>query len=326
MNLLNSLRSRLTHRPGDDHVAPLDDVFDSPDLDSLAHELGDLGRIDLAAAPRERTWALVRAEAEKQEMRGAFARRNVASGRLGRLALGGAALVAAVTLGVVGLTGGFNNPDQTADGSSTSGSVVADGGATTETQAPGTSGSVPSVTESTQGPTQTGSPATGPASTRPPVSNETTSPRSTAGGTQGTSVPSTSPVVHTNTTQSPGTTTTGGGAVMTSEQRESSARTLAMSLGDKIVTGNVSGALSLATPSARSDVVQMVASLDDPFSYRIVSSDVTRGGARVLMEMTGRVPDPDGEGFLEKAMRFYLSMQVDDGAMVITHISKAPAE
>lgn len=324
--MFNSLRDRLGRRPGEEQLPLSQSALDSPELASLAEELGDLGRLDLPAAPRERTWALVRAEVGRRENRSAFGRAGSAAGaRFGRLALGGAALVVAVTLGAVGLTGGFSDSDLTADSTSTSGLLVADGGPTTDTSAPGTTGtSLGSGTSSSLGPVSTGAPSTEPPSTEPPSTDVT---GTTAKHGSASTVPVTSPRPHTGTTAPASTTTTAGDQVMTSEQRENSAGTIAMSLGEKIVTGNLSGAEALVTGRAQSDLVHMRASLHEPFGYRVVWAVATSAGARVLMEMRDRVPSSAGAGFVEARPMYYLDMQVDgDSSLVVTQISWAPAQ
>lgn len=320
--MFNSLRDRLARRPGGEHLPGPVSALDTLDLASLAEELGDLGRLDLPAAPRERTWALVRTELGRQEARGAFGRASGRAGRhFGRLALGGVVLIVAATLGAVGLSGGFGDSDRIADSPSTSGFQVAAGGSTTDTQAPSTTGtSLEPGTSSSLGPVSTSAPSTEPPSIG---STDTTSNH----GSDST-VPATSPRPHTSTTAAPGTTTTAGDQVMTSEQRENSASTVAMSLGEKIVRGNLSGAEALVTGRAQSDLVHMRATLHEPFGYRVVWAEATSTGVRVLMEMRDRVPGSAGDGSVETTFpMYYLDMQVDgDDSMVVTRISRALAQ
>ena len=339
--MFSSLRDRLTRRRGEDHLSgpqaapgssvPDDPCADDPVLARLAEELGGLGPLDLPAAPRERTWALVRAEVARQKAGAASARAQAAAGRrFGRLALAGAALVAAVTLGLVGLTGGFGGSEQTAESSSTSGSVVADGGPTTDTQGPGT-------TTDTQGPGPT------PTSTQPGTSSSLVPPRTdlppstvppspgstgtTPHGGSGPTVPSTSPEPRTSTTTAPATTTTPEGGLMTARERESFAQTLARSLADKLVTGDLSGADALVTGAAHRGLVWLRGTLHEPFGHRVLSSEATASGARVLLEMLDRVPDADGDGLIEVRPRFILEMQVEgDDSLVITRIYKDQSE
>ena len=211
--------------------------------------------------------ALVRQEFQKQERRGAFGR-STTPGLLfhGRLALGSAAVVLAAFLGLVGLYGrrrcsavgrhrqprpgivfGESRDLRPSEGTSIIGSTATtfSNGSTTEPTDPSTTDTMP-VT----GPT-TSMPVTGPTTSAPGSTQPTTPPSSAPSSTVATSRPT--------TTNAPTPTTSGGGStitttlqVMTSEQRESSARSAATRLADKVVLDDLDGAASVLAPGAGS--------------------------------------------------------------------------
>jgi hypothetical protein len=278
----------------------------------LTQELEGLGGLELMAAPRERTLALVRQEARAQAARGAFS--GSPRSTFSRVALGGGALLIAASLGLFALAGGLGSGDQTASSSSTSDTLVAEGGTTTDTQSPDTTGvSVPGTVTSEA-----------PATTVPATAPGTDTTATTGDRPVPTSPPS-SARPRTTTTVAPGTTTTTGGAVMTWEDREDSARTVVLSLADRIMTDTLTGVDAYVTSGARSALAQMIASLERPSSARIVAVKDTPNGARVLLEMTDNVSD--GQGDLEEVhRRFYFETRADENGALITAIYAGPAK
>lgn len=277
---------------------------DDPALFLLAEELGELGGLELSAAPRERTLARVREEVRTQEARGAFLRepRNIFS----RVALGGAALLVAASIGIFALVGdpGHGGRDQIAGSSSTSDTLVVD--TTTDTRSPDTTGTSATVTSEA------------PLTTVPATTQSTDHPATTDDRPDTTSPPS-SVRPRTTTTVTPGTTTTTGGAVMTWEDREDSARTVVLSVADKIMSGTLSGVDQYVASSAKSALTQMIASLERPSSARIVAVKETSSGARVLLEMIDNVSDGQGD-LVEVHHRFYFAVSADETGALITAI------
>lgn len=308
----------------------LDPVALDPTLAALAEELSSLGSAPVPAAARARSLALVRQEFQKQERRGAFGR-SAAPGLLfrGRLALGSVAVVLAAFLGLVGLYGGAGGPqwvgtDGSGPGSSsvspgTSGPEGTDttfaGASTTDSSGPASTGMTP--------PTDAGPTTTMPGSTQtisPPTSGPSTPPSSAPSSTVVTSRPTTTGA--TTPTTSGGSTSTTTRQVMTSEQRESSARSAATRLADKVVLDDLEGAASVLASGAGSGFTQMVASLSEPYGYRVVS--VADGApSRVLMEFLDEVQTVNGPE--KTTARFYFDIDVDEAGALVTSIYKAPA-
>jgi hypothetical protein len=108
---------------------------------------------------------------------------------------------------------------------------------------------------------------------------------------------------------------------MTSEQRESSARSAATRLADKVVLDDLDGAASVLAPGAGSGFTQMVSSLSEPYGYRVVS--VSDGSvSRVLMEFLDEVQTVNGPE--KTTARFYFDIDVDESGALVTAIYKAP--
>ncbi len=242
--MFDALRDRV-RRPRREETLPdpasslLDD---DPALDLLAQELGELGGVELFAAPRERTLARLRTEVRAQKARGAFSgspRRAVS-----RVALGGAALALLVgaTLGMFALTDGGGDQDQIAGGSSTTDAHVV--ATTADTQSPGTTGSSVPATVTTEAPVTT-------VTTVPTTTPSTSHTATTADHPTPTSPPA-SVRPRTTTTDEPDTTTTTGDAVMTWEDREDSARTVVLSLGERSASGDLAGVDTYVDSSAQS--------------------------------------------------------------------------
>ena len=315
--MFDALRERV-RRPRREETLPdsASSLFDDdPALDLLAQELGELGGIELFAAPRERTLALLRTEVRAQKARGAFSgspRRAVS-----RVALGGAALalLVAATLGMFALTDGGGDQDQIAGGSSTTDSHVVV--TTTDTLSPDTTGSSAPATVTTQVPVTT-------VTTVPTTAQGTDHTATTADQPTPTSPPS-SVRPRTTTTDEPDTTSTTGEAVMTWEEREDSARTVVLSVADKIMTGALAGVDTYVASSAQNGLAHMIAVVDRPSSARVVWVRETSAGAQVLLEMITSVSDGQSD-VVEVQHRFYFYTRADKNGALITAISAAPAQ
>ncbi len=283
------------------------------EAEDLIRELRALGEIESPAGSRERTWALLRNELEQQKARGAFgpARSRLRGLGYGRVVLGAAAvMLLAAVAGIIGLSG---DPDQVVYNPSASTSVTVE---------PGTSTSDTLVPPST--PPSDSSTSTQPETTEilPPTS-ETTAP--TTQPTTPSTTAGTEPEPRTTTTAGQ-TTTTSSGPKLTREQRERSARSLATSLADKVVIGDLDGARSLVAGRASAGLAQMVAILRDPSGYWVVPP-VNAGDAavtRVLMEFYDTRDDGQGN-LVDFNPRFYFDIAVDDAGAVVTGIYKAPS-
>lgn len=313
--MFDALRARV-RRPRREETLPdsATSLFDddaAPTL--LSQDLAELGSLRVAPAPRERTLALLRGEVRRQEARGAF--KGGSRRTFFRLAYGGAALLVAASLGLFALTGGPDDGDKIAGNSTTSDTLVA--GTTTDTQSPDTTGlSLPgTVTTHT---TQT------PVTTVPATTQSTDHPVTTDDGPAPTQPP-TSVRPRTTTTVVPGTTTTTGSAVMAWEDREDSARTVVLSVADKIMTGALSGVDTYVASSAKSGLAWMIASLERPSSARIVSVRESSTDVRVLLEMTDNLSDGQGD-LKEVHRRFYFETRADETGALITAIYAGPAQ
>lgn len=321
--MFDALRARVRH-PRREETLPdaATSLFDDDVAVSLlSEELRGLGQLRVAPAPRERTLALVRREVRAQEARGAF--EGSSRRTFSRLAFGGAALLVAASLGLFALADRPGNGDQMAGSSSTSDSLVAEVGTTTDTQSqsPDTTGaSLPGPDTSLPGTVTSQAPGT----TLPATTQSTDHPATTDGPSP-TSPPS-SVRPHTTTTVAPGTTTTTtGSAVMTWADREDSARTVVLSLADKITTGALAGVDTYVASSAKSGLAWMIASLERPSSAWIVAVKETSSGARVLLEMSDNVSN--GQGGLVKVQRgFYFETRADKNGTLITAIYAGPAQ
>jgi hypothetical protein len=288
---------------------------DDPVFDLLAQELGELGGVQLLAAPRERTLALLRTEVRAQKARGAF---SGGSRRVfPRVALGGAALalLVAASLGMFALTDESGDQDQIAGSSTTSESLAV--GTTTDTQSPDTTGSSVPDTVTTEAPATT--------VTTVPATTPTTVHTATTGHQPVPTSPPSSARPRTTTTDEPDTTTTTGEAVMTWKDREDSARTVVLSVADKIMTGSLAGVDTYVASSAQSDLAHMIAAVDRPSSARVVSVRETSAGARVLLEMTTSVSDGQ-DAVVDVEHRFYFDTRADENGALITAIYFAPVQ
>lgn len=288
---------------------------DDGESEGLIQELRALGEVQPPAGARERTWALLREELGRQQARGVYGPARLSTPRLSTprhrygLALGGAAVMLAAVLGFIGLSG---DADRVADNPSTS-TVVALPPGTSTSDTSGPSSSLPTDTSTVVQP--------GPTHTVPRSSATTaaTAPETTASTTGGDE-----PEPRTTTTRAR-TTTTSSGPQLTRQQRESSARSLSMSLADKVVLGDLSGAQALVTGRASSGLAQMVASMREPYGYRVVTVNTENpAGPRVLMEFWDRRDDGQGN-LIEVKPRFYFDVQIGEEGAVVAGIYKAPS-
>ncbi|MHB8868279.1 MAG: hypothetical protein ACYC6T_08510 [Thermoleophilia bacterium] len=305
--------------------ARLDEALGDPVLAALADELATLGDVQVPASARQRGLALVRAEVELQDRRGLLGPAR-GTGLLfrGRLALGSVVVVLAAFLGLVGLYGGGDSSQWTGSGG-TGGSGT--GPVTSGTSRPDTGSTLTSVPDSDTTATSVVG-TTVPGATSIPTITATTSVAGT--GTTAMSPPSTTatttrPSSSTTATSQPGgSTSTTGRAVLTREQREGSARSVAMSLSEKVVLNDPEGAAAMLAGSAGAGFVQLVSSLEAPYGNSVISVATTDGpNTRVLVEFLDRVTTVQGTN--ETTLRFYYEMRVDDSGALVTAIYKAPA-
>lgn len=311
-----------------DGDAPLDgfvdDALADPALAALTDELSALGAVSVPASARQRGLALVHEEYARQQERGALGPAR-GTGLLfrGRLALGSVAVVLAAFLGLVGLYGG-GNPSHWAGsvdptGSSTSPTSPEVSGSTATSQHAGTSGTSAADT------TGTTLPGGATVSTLPSTTGSSVETGSTITAPSSTTRTSIKPPASSTSTSKPGDfTSTTARAVLTREQRENSARIVAMYLSDKVVLNDTDAASSVLAGSAGAGFVQLVSSLEAPYSYSLVSVAIGDGSStRVLVEFLDRVET--GEGTSETARRFYYEMKVDVSGALVTAIYTAPA-
>lgn len=285
---------------------------DDPALTLLSEDLKELGSLRVAPAPRERTLALLRAEVRRQDARGAF--KPAPRRTFSRLAYAAAALLVATGVGLFALTGGPDEGSEVANNPTTSDTHVV--GTTTDTQSPDTTGSsLPATvtTHTTQAPVTT-EPATTPSTDHVVTTDDEPAP----------TTPPTSTRPRTTTTVPPGTTTTTGSAVMTWEEREDSARTVVLSVADKIMTGSLAGVDTYVASSAKGGLAHLIASLERPSAARILSVKETTTGVRVLLEVTDNLSDGQGD-LQEVPRRFYFETRTDNNGALITAIYAGPA-
>lgn len=300
--------------------AHLEDALNDPVLAALAAELGSLGDAPVPPSARQRGLVQVRREFERQEKRGVFGPvRGTGLLFRGRLALGSIAVVLAAFLGLVGLYGGGNAPQWT--GSSGS------GGSGTGPVTPGTSGPDGSGSTATSAQIPDTS-STSLAGTTVSIITSTTEPGAGTGSTMkppaSTGTTMRPPASSTSTSQPADPTSTTGRAVLTRKQRESSARSVAVYLSDRVVLNDPQGAETVLAGSAGSGFVQLVSSLEAPYGYNVISVATTDGpNTRVLVEFLDRVAAD--QGTVEVVARFYYEMRVDASGALVTAIYKAPA-
>ena len=207
-----------------------------------------------------------------------------------------------------------------------------------------TAGSTPtdSTSETSEGPSTTGPHTSStpeitapPKTTAPePHSSATTTPNAPTPPTTNSnptgSSATTAPATHTPTSPSTPTThpqtntTTIAKPQYTAAQRAETAKAAVFDLAalvvDYFLTGDMSGARALVAPGARSQLVQMISALNDPYGFRWVSTkELATDKLRVTLEFADRVPDGRGE-LQEVAKRFFLTVRISEagGAPIAT--------
>jgi hypothetical protein len=153
-------------------------------------------------------------------------------------------------------------------------------------------------------------------------SNPTGSPATTAPATHTPTSPST--LITQPQTNATTNTTTIAKPQYTAAQRAETAKAAVFDLAalvvDYFLTGDMSGARALVAPGARSQLVQMISALNDPYGFRWVSTkELAADKLRVTLEFTDRVPDGRGE-LQEVAKRFFLTVRISEasGAPIAT--------
>lgn len=280
---------------------------------SLIRELGDLGKVSVSAAARERTWAAMREELRSREGGAAVGGLKAQLIMRGSWRWVAGSAVVLVAAGMAALSLYPERPPTVASSTVTSVIVTATSSGTpalstsSATTAPSTVPTAPGVGPSTTHASgHTGTQTTLPSGDFLPT--RTTVPPTTAG--TGSSSSSTSD-----------STSTTGMVVLTRMEREASAQTLALLLGRRVVTGNVSGAALLVTGQADSGLVMLASSLREPYDPQVAVVDTTGDVSRVLLEIKDR---RDDEGNPVKAVhRFLLEVKVDVHGAVVVGIYKA---
>jgi hypothetical protein len=337
------LRDIFKGRPrGREEILPVDavDVSDPADDEALfllIEELGGLGELRVPAAARQRGWAQVRTEVRARQARGAFAPvgarlRGVVHTR--RLALGSTVALLAIALGVAGVLQ-LGRPDRgpnVADNSATTATTAVVDDSPTTLQPSSTTGGVPTTTKpvtpdttapstsSTSGGSDS-SPGTGTthATARPPHTTATEPRTSTTQPASSTTQPASS------TTQ-PASTTTTGEQLMTAEERERSATVAAAILAEAVKNGDTDAASSVLSNSASRGLVQMMATLHDVQSYKIVSVEASDTQfSKALVQFTDETADAQGQP-LTVVRRFLFELHVDQSGALVIGIYAVPAE
>jgi hypothetical protein len=281
-----------------------------PELLALAEELAIMGSVEVPAAARHRGWARVREELAAAPV-ASGTRRAVARPRLTlRLAAGAVLVAGAAVLAVVGLQG----PRE--------GQVAVTDTTITSVTAPATSGTEPETSTTVVSPsTDTTTPDTAvpPESTLPPATGGPGDEQTTTIRT----VPSVSTTVPATTVTIQPATSTTARQVLTREQRESSARSVASFLAQAVIARDQNAAASVVAPSGASGLALMFASLEDPATYRIISVDASEEtSARVLLEIVDRRRDHQGE-LVQVGERFILLLRLDAGGVYVNSIYAA---
>ena len=300
-------------RRGKEGSGPSGESLLDESLRALAEEISALGRLQVPQTAKERGWATLARELERRPVRpaAAQAKRTVHPARRRRWAIASAAAFVAVIAGVLGAYGA---------GAFQTAYVADNGSSSTVTSVVSSDTTDPSTTVTTSDQTT----VTGPVTTDGTQPGATQGP-GTTGGTDTTSGGGPGTTGGSSGTSGPGTTqpaspTTTGDQQNAARQREASAKSAAFHLGDVVVTGNTSGALSLVAAEAQTSLVQMIMSLAEPYGYRITGAQSLTGGiVRVTMEINDRVTN--GRGELEETVkRFAIQVRVDSRGAVITAI------
>jgi hypothetical protein len=291
------------------------DPADDEALASLIEELQSLGCVQVPAAARHRCWAAVRAEVRQRQARGAFtpvSAKVKGAVHSRRVALVSTVALVAVALGIVGVLQ-FANPGRNpgvADSTVTTATTeLADGSSTTKPS--GTTGTV------------TSTPQTG---TSTPASSSTSGSSVTVPGTDTTANTGTTAAPPLTSTTKPQTTTSVPGSsttqvLMTSEEREKSAKEASAVLAQAVVNGDTGSATAVLTSSAAKGLALMKVKLVAPQSFRFVEVDnVTQQYSRVLVEFT------DSVGGQSVTKYFIFEVKIDPSKAVITGIFYSNAQ
>lgn len=317
---------------------------------ALSRELAGLAELPVPAAAKERGWAALQREMERHPLRvtgknaraakergvpaakgaGIFGTARVSRPCRFRWALASAAGVVAVMAVLLSVySAGLL---QTADTGGSQGTLALAAGS--DATSPDTTFVTPSSSEVT---VTTGSLDGGSATTEsgPAVTGGTqpsgteggatvvTNGSATAGGTQSSTPVATSGFTTTlpaQTTLPPQTTTTGQ-QQMAAAQREGSAKALAVYLADLVVTGNTSGARALVSPEAQASLGYMIASLTDPYGYKVTGASMLGDETvRVTLSINDRVVNNAGE-WIEVTKSFVIRVHADDNSAVVMGIN-----
>jgi hypothetical protein len=297
------------------HPGEVTDPSADQDLLSLMEELEELGSVPPPSAARHRGWVAVRTEVRTREARGAFAPagRLRASVRAPRLALLSAAVLVAIGLGIVAVLH-LGAPEQ--------GPGLVDTSVTTATTALADNTTGRQEPSSTTGATtpRTTAPTT-PGSTRPTPSVTSGSPVTGAPATSATTGPRSTTTTSGSVTTLPPSSTTSE-QLMTSQERERSAKTAAAILAQAVIQGDDAAATAVLASSAARGLAWMKAALLAPSSYAIVSAEDTGPSfARVTVAFTDT--STAGETV---SRRFLFEVRVDRAGALVIGIYQAPAE
>lgn len=304
-------------------------------LADLAQDLESLGALAVPPAAKERTWAAVREEVRSggaQEPAPVTRRaRNHRNTVVRRRRLGWAAGAMAVTVaGVLAVTGIPFADDGGGELADNGGS-----GTTVVSEETADAGSGPTGgTTTTSGSAHVPEPGTTTSETSETETSETEAPEDTTGSTESTSgststssttTQTTSPSNGNTTTSSPSPSTTESGqSILTSEERERSARSAAQHLTLRVVEDDLAGADAVATNGAHQGLVQMASSLHDPHGFLMISvTPGTGNSVRVIVEIKDRRSDGSG-GTEEITPRFLYEVRVDENGALVEHIYAAP--
>ena len=299
---------------------------------SLDSRLSSFAHIEVSQAAKERGWATLRREVQRHPVRPAApallkgtgaksgaspagAQPVVTGGhsrawRLGLSSAGVAVVVVAVLIGsyAAGLLGNGHVGGVVATTTPTFASVQ------TTTTVETTPSTQQTATSTVTTGTNTTSSTTGTVSTSVTTDVEPT----TQATTPDTGTPTTGGDT-TSTTAKPVSTTTSNPVMSASAQRVNKAKDAVVQLGDAILAkfnsgGDIETARSLVASPARSSLTQLISSLTAPSSAQIVPNS-TKSISSETVRLTLEFLDSN------RALRFYITVHVDDQSATITAIS-----
>ncbi len=309
---LSHTLGHLRHR-GDLESGPIPEL-DLEEIACLERDLEDLGSLVVPPAARERGWAVVQAQmARRTTGRAASSRRKAGARRL-RIALAGALVVVAATLGAIGLV----NLRDGREIASTQGSAVTTVAAGAVDTAPSAGTSLVTVTTLPE--------VSSPSATTLPVVN----PGQPDGSLPGTSVtaensrptPGTGTMGVTTTTK-PATTTSR--QVMAKEEKERQALAVVGFLAQAVATGDRAKAQALVSEGAAFGLNGLLASARNPLSHSValLGESSNTPEVRVLLEIIDRVPTDSG-ATEDVKLRFLCTVRTGEDGALITAIYAAP--